>query len=76
MVAIAESPLKAKTLHFHNTEDVPPPTISEVDTAIQRLKNNKSPGSDGMPTELLKSAGSCFNRAFHLLLKFGKRRDA
>ena len=39
-----------------------------MDTAIQRLKNNKSDGSDGIPAELLKAAGSSFNRAFHLLL--------
>ena len=48
------TPQSEDSFHFHNTEDVPPPTISEVDTAIQRLKNNKSPGSDGIPAELLK----------------------
>lgn len=53
---------------FQNTEDVPPPTITEVDFAIQKMKNHKSPGSDGIPAELFKVAGSSFIRAFHQLL--------
>uniref|UniRef100_T1H535 Uncharacterized protein n=1 Tax=Megaselia scalaris TaxID=36166 RepID=T1H535_MEGSC len=30
------------------------PTRTEVDNAIQRLKNNKRAGSDGIPTEMFK----------------------
>lgn len=56
------------TYDFRNNDDVPPPTRPEVDSAIQRLKNNKSEGDDGIPAELLKSAGSTFNSAFHKLL--------
>ncbi|MDQ9586889.1 hypothetical protein, partial [Serratia marcescens] len=39
---------------FKNNENVPPPTRAEVDKAIQRFKNNKSAGTDGIPAELLK----------------------
>ena len=53
---------------FHNQDEVPPPTRDEVNAAIQRLKNNKSAGTDGIPAELLKTAGEGFNREFHQLL--------
>ena len=33
------------------------PTYQEVTLAIKRLKNNKSPGSDGIPAEYLKAGG-------------------
>ena len=46
-----------ETLVFNSNEDVPQPTTEEVQSAIQRLKNNKSAGSDGIPAELLKAAG-------------------
>lgn len=53
---------------FQNTEDVPPPTRAEVNESIQRMKNNKSAGIDGIPAELFKAAGTSFNSAFHQLL--------
>uniref|UniRef100_T1GEI6 Uncharacterized protein n=1 Tax=Megaselia scalaris TaxID=36166 RepID=T1GEI6_MEGSC len=45
-----------------------PPSRSEVDRAIQRLKNNKSAGSDDIPAELLNAAGATFNDISQLLL--------
>ncbi len=57
-----------ETLVFNSNEDVPQPTTEEVRSAIQRLKNNKSAGSDGIPAELLKAAGTNFIDAFHQLL--------
>ena len=39
-----------------------------MDKAIQRLKNNKSAGTDGIPAELFKAAGSGFNKEFHQIL--------
>ena len=50
---------------FHNKEEETPPTRAEVGTAIQRRKNNKSAGTDGIPEELFKAAGSGFNIEFH-----------
>uniref|UniRef100_T1GMH5 Reverse transcriptase domain-containing protein n=1 Tax=Megaselia scalaris TaxID=36166 RepID=T1GMH5_MEGSC len=38
----------------------------EVRSAIQKLKNNKSTGSDGIPAELLKSANHKFHRCLSL----------
>ncbi|WP_333765290.1 hypothetical protein, partial [Streptomyces sp. IBSBF 2390] len=47
--------LNEEHLQFHNTEDVPPPSRTEVNVAIKKMKNNKRSGSDGIFTELLKS---------------------
>lgn len=63
----SETP-QEESIDFENNEDVPPPTIQEVENAIQSLKNNKSAGSDGIPAELLKAAGTTFISAFHQLL--------
>uniref|UniRef100_T1GSL0 Uncharacterized protein n=1 Tax=Megaselia scalaris TaxID=36166 RepID=T1GSL0_MEGSC len=41
------------------------PTKSEMDKAIDRLKNNTSAGTDAIPAELFKTAGTSFNRIFH-----------
>ena len=40
-----------------NLEEIPPPTLTEIRAAIGKLKRNKSPGSDGIHAELIKSAG-------------------
>ena len=53
---------------YNNNEVVPPPTRAGVVTAIQRLKNNKSAGSDGIPAELFKAAGDTFIDCFHQLI--------
>ncbi|XP_055523180.1 uncharacterized protein LOC129717335 [Wyeomyia smithii] len=46
--------------------DVPPPSISEVNDTIQRLKKNKAAGKDGIGAELLKMGpgklASCLHR--------------
>lgn len=44
------------TLHVAEPECLIP-SRSEVSIAIKRLKNNKSPGSDGIHSELLKKGG-------------------
>lgn len=62
------TPQTRNSLDFDNIDDVPPPTLEEVQKAIHSLKNNKSAGSDGIPAELLKAAGTNFNSTFHQLL--------
>ena len=35
--------------------EIPPPTYDEISVAIQRLKNNKAAGPDGLNAELFKA---------------------
>ena len=45
-----------------------PPTFSEVLAAVKALKNNKTPGPDGIPAEILKQGGYLCTRAiFHFI---------
>jgi len=44
--------LKEKT-----QDTIDAPTIEEIETALKKLKNNKSHGTDNIPAELLKSGG-------------------
>ena len=37
---------------------VPEPSVFEVELAIEKLKNYKSPGNDQTPAELIKAGGS------------------
>ncbi|XP_034071876.1 LOW QUALITY PROTEIN: uncharacterized protein LOC117545945 [Gymnodraco acuticeps] len=48
---------------MHNIDQ--PPTLLEVLSAIRSLKNNKSPGNDNIPAELLKQVGYLCTRALH-----------
>uniref|UniRef100_T1GSW9 Uncharacterized protein n=1 Tax=Megaselia scalaris TaxID=36166 RepID=T1GSW9_MEGSC len=57
-----------KEVLMQNNDEVIPPLKTVVDRAIQRLKNNKSAGTDGIPAELLTVAGVTFNDVFHRLL--------
>ena len=47
-----------------------PPTLQEVSSAIKNLKNNKSPGADGVPGEVLKFGGAAtLNKLHQLIMK-------
>ncbi|XP_060665319.1 uncharacterized protein LOC132797575 [Drosophila nasuta] len=48
--------------------EVPIPSHIEVKDAIQRLKNNKSAGADGLPVELFKAAGDMLVGSMHQLI--------
>ncbi|XP_060665569.1 uncharacterized protein LOC132797813 [Drosophila nasuta] len=48
--------------------EVPIPSHIEVKDAIQRLKNNKSAGADGLPAELFKTAGDMLVGSMHQLI--------
>ncbi|XP_058177407.1 zinc finger protein 84-like [Anopheles ziemanni] len=45
-----------------------PPSIEETRKAIRRLKNNKSPGTDGITAELIKNGGANLENEIHRLI--------
>ena len=45
------------------------PTYQEVTLAIKWLKNNKSPGSDGIPAEYVKVSGDVLAEHLHIVLQ-------
>jgi len=47
---------------------VPEPSAFEVELAIGKLKNHKSPGIDQIPAELIKTGGSTIYCAIHKLI--------
>lgn len=51
-----------------NTENLTPPTFEEVRISIQSLKNNKSPGSDGLAAELFKAGGDNLVGCMHQIM--------
>jgi hypothetical protein len=46
----------------------PPPTIAEVEAAIEKLKNNKAPGMDFIQAELVKNADVEYTKYLHQLI--------
>jgi len=48
--------------------EIPPPSHDEVRIAIQRLKNNKAAGADGLPAELFKAGGDELINSMHKLI--------
>jgi len=46
------------------------PTKEEVKAAVDKLKNNKAPGPDGIPSEILKEGYKCMeNRIYELIIQ-------
>jgi len=46
-----------RRLLHRRTDDEPTPLVEEVREAMKKLKNQKSPGCDGIPAELCKATG-------------------
>ena len=57
---------RRRLLH-RRTEDKPTPLVKEVWEAIKKLKNQKSPGCDGIPAELWKATGQSGIRLMHMI---------
>ncbi len=60
-----DEPLLLPETPIASTE--PPPLLSEIEQAINKLKNGKSPGLDGIPAELIESTGKHGIDALHQL---------
>ena len=53
-----------------------PPSMQEVGNAIKNLKNHKSPGSDGIPGELLKfGGGATVNKLYELIVNIWNQEE-
>ena len=55
---------RRRFLH-RKTEDEPTPPVEEVRQAMKKLKNQKSPGCDGIPAELWKATRESGIRLMH-----------
>jgi len=54
---------------IHTVESlVPEPSVFEVELAIGKLKNHKSPGTDQIPAELIKAGGRTICCGIHKLV--------
>jgi len=61
---------------IHTVEPlVPEPSAFEVELAIGKLKNHKSPGIDQIPAELIEAGGRTIAVRFIKLFPFGIRRN-
>jgi len=47
---------------------VPEPSASEFDSAIEKIKSQKSPGIDQIPAELIEAGGRKIRYEFHKLI--------
>jgi hypothetical protein len=57
-----------RQMDIHTAEPlVPEPSLVEVEIAIGKLKSYKSPGTDRIPTELIKVGGETYSEIHRLI---------
>ena len=49
---------------------MPEPSTSEVENAIEKLKRHKSPGTDQIPVEMIKTEGRTVHSDIHKLINY------
>jgi hypothetical protein len=58
-----------RQMDIHRTEPlVPEPSLVEVEIAIGKLKSYKSPGTEQIPTKLIKAGGETLYSEIHRLI--------
>lgn len=67
-VSSADEAVQDISLGSKEDVDVSPPSLKEVKEAIAKLKNNKAPGVDGIPAELLKHGGPELTKRMHEII--------
>jgi exonuclease III/ribosomal protein S28E/S33 len=58
----------ARLYENDDRKEVPMPSIEEVELAVNRLKNNKSPGADELPAELFKTGNKALIESLHAII--------
>ena len=72
----SSNPHPLPTIHGPNQEATQPPSLEEVKSTIRRLKNHKSPGSDGIAAEMLKSGGDVLAKHIYEIITDIWRNEA
>jgi hypothetical protein len=58
-----------RQMDIHTAEPlVPEPSLVEVEIPIGKFKSYKSPGTDQIPTQLIKAGGETLNSEIHRLI--------
>jgi hypothetical protein len=63
-------------MDIHTAEPlVPEPSLVEVETAIGKLKSYKSPGTDQIPSKLIKAGGETYSEIHRLIYSIRNKEE-